>query len=252
MSILAFEKIHACGNDFLFFQQPFPLVHLAALCDRNAGVGADGAMLLVDLASDQVNLRHWDPDGSESFCLNGTRSSLEFLYRSGRIGPVGKVNCSGRVMDYEINEFVSLFFAPAPAREMIFENEVVRLKGLFLDVGNPQWVTYPGQIDAVQFRTLAPHIRKQHPERPQGCNVNWLGLGEPIVIQTFERGVENFTKACGSGILASAMALSQMTNADQFQFQPEGPDWVRVHKINGFYQLFGPTRWVFSGVYPCR
>jgi diaminopimelate epimerase len=248
---IRFEKIHACGNDFLLFDQPFPLEQVAGLCRRQQGVGADGIILVQEQRGNLVRLAHWDPDGGRSFCINGTRAALDLLHERGSLAQAGTVIMEGRCVPYRMEQFCHLYFDRGEIRAMDQEVEGRILPGWLVEVGNPQWVLAAGEVDRRQFSQVATALRAAKAGLPSGCNVNWYRMGEAgVEIATFERGVEGFTMACGSGILAVAHVIQQRQGLGNLHFLPEGGDWVKISIADRKCELWGPTHRVFAGELP--
>jgi len=248
---IRFEKIHACGNDFLFFDQPFPIEKVATWCRRRQGVGADGIVLLLEHRGDLVDLAHWDPDGSRSFCVNGTRAALDLLRKRGLLPSAGTVCMEGKSLTFRGDPFSRLCFERSEIRPLAQRVEGRVLPGWLVDVGNPQWVLGDEGLDRRQFSQMAATLRAAKQGLPDGCNVNWFHIGgEGVNIATYERGVEDFTTACGSGILAVANVISQRMGLRELHFIPEGGDWVKISFSEQRCELWGPTHHVFAGELP--
>ncbi len=263
--MLRFTKMNGAGNDFVMIDNRLGDVTLAAdqiirICDRHRGVGADG-ILLLERASNGVDfrMRYYNADGGEAeMCGNGARCFARYADRVA--GP---------------RETVS-FETPAGVIGAQLQGELVRLEmseptdlrlGLtiplgdrqvaahFVNSGVPHVVVPAEDLEAVDVRGLGSAIRRRELFAPKGANVNFLNErgSRQIAIRTYERGVEDETLACGTGVVASALIFAATRNVD-------GPIGVLVRGGNelqvGFEKdgdrfrnvtLTGPADFVFEG-----
>ena len=246
-----FDKVEACGNDFVLLQEQPEPSWPKVLCDRYHGIGADGVMVLRSIGEDTVVLDHFDPDGSRSFCLNGIRASLGCLGQKGTVPETGSVRSEGMVVPYTLNGNARVTLKKTGYRTMDWEERAHRVSGFALDVGNPQFVILETLSEEL-FEALAPRIRNDLIRFPGGTNVNMVWQSnETWRIKTFERGVETFTKACGSGMLASALVLFGETGQTTLRFKPDGQGSVTVTDKGEHLIMEGATRWVASGEWLC-
>ena len=266
MSKLRFTKMNGAGNDFVLLDNRAGDLHLtreqiARLCDRHRGVGADGVLLLERATNGaDFRMRYYNADGGEAeMCGNGARCFARFADRV--TGPLQKLS----------------FETPAGVIAAALEGETVTLrmsepKDLrlnlkisaagenfecdYIDSGVPHVVISVGDISKIDVRTLGSAVR-HHPEfAPRGANANFLEKRGPdqIAIRTYERGVENETLACGTGVVASALIFAATENAaSPVRVRVKGGDELRVgfeRKGNQFtnVSLSGPADFVFEGM----
>ena len=245
---LHFDKIHACGNDFLLLP-PVELQHtqVVAMCKRHHGLGADGLMIFAGVEDNLVRLDHYDSDGSRSFCLNGIRSALACLHAKEQIPTEGKVASEGVELSYKVAAHVQMILPVKSFEWLTLEVGEIHVHGYYVDVGNPQLVITEG-VTTAQFTKLAPKLR-HHAHFPDGANVNLIVRSDNNWrIRTFERGVEDFTRACGSGMYAGAIVLLGKTDLTSLLFVPDGQGLVRVSRYDEEnIELEGPTHHVASG-----
>ena len=245
---ISFEKIHVCGNDFVLLENA-PGNALASLCDRRHGIGADGVMVFNSADRDVVRLDHYDPDGSRSFCLNGIRASLDCLAKKGVIGGEGRVESEGVLLDYSITDTPCVALDKTTYRAMTWRDGAVKIPGFFIDVGNPHFVVV-NNMDPASFRLTAPLIRNDLKSFAKGVNAHLVRPHENgWRIYSFERGVEDFTKACGSGMLAAGLALMGEGSVTSVTFFPEGRGMVRITDMGERVRVEGDARWIASGVW---
>lgn len=247
---VAFEKIHACGNDFLLVEKDLPADVIAKICDRHHGLGADGIMVKGDIKGSEVEFRHFDPDGSRSFCLNGIRASLMTLFQKKMVPQQGTVVSEGVYLTYIIDSQVAVGLPVRPYRRLIWSSGSDTIPGYFCDVGNPHFVCW--DVPELEFRQLSPRIRADMESFPEGANVNWLKMTENgWLVRTYERGVEDFTLSCGSGMYACALVLAGELGLNQIVFLPQGQGEVRTWIRDEVLFMSGTTSWVAGGNWRC-
>jgi len=249
---LPFDKIEANGNDFVLLEKTFDSSAVSSICDRHHGIGADG-ILVFRLESDTLYLDHYDPDGSRSFCLNGIRAALSCLFVKERIPPSGWVHSEGMHLAYEVGRRVKVQLPQRAYTPLVWQaqDDGPSLHGFRAQVGNPQFVTI-GTLNRTSFERLAPQLRWDLDTFPEGTNVNLVhSVGEDWQVITYERGVEGFTLACGSGIYACALVLAGETGGNSFTFYPDGQGTVHVTVAGEHLFMEGDCRHVATGEWLC-
>lgn len=238
-----FSKYHGAGNDFLIADNRDGHLSLSEevirhLCDRHTGFGADGVMLLESGSGKDFNMVYFNPDGSGGMmCGNGGRCIVAFAADCGAVSPDSTI-----VFDAADGEHI----ASIPENGMKGEKTVrLKMKdvsgitaypeedGFFLDTGTRHYVKFVSGLADYPVLSEGPVIRHDSRFAPVGTNVNFVEVaGGPasavrtictakgdsstleaegqastvLSIRTFEKGVEYETLACGTGIVASAMA----------------------------------------------
>ncbi len=263
--MLRFTKMNGAGNDFILFDNRTRDIDLdrnqiAQLCDRHRGIGADGILLLEKPTNRaDFRMRYFNADGGEAeMCGNGARCFARFANKVG--GQKAKISFEtpAGVISAELKgDLVTLRMTePTDLRlnvdlPVVAENETVH----FINSGVPHVVIPVAKIDDADVRREGAAIRHHKMFSPNGTNVNFIEKRGPnkIAIRTYERGVEDETLACGTGIVASALifAASENTNGP-ISVIARGGDELEV----GFERsgdrfrnvtLTGPAEFVFEG-----
>lgn len=212
---MKFYKYHGAGNDFLIADNrngalSLSAADVAALCHRHYGIGADGLMLL-EQAPDPYSFRmiYYNSDGSGGMmCGNGGRCIAAFAHRLGI-----PVSCfiaadgphSAQILGSERGVVIVRLKMRDVADASVYDRPDV--KGCFIDTGTRHFVCPVTDIDNVDVDAEGRRLR-HHPEfSPEGVNVNFIEhVGGELRVRTFEKGVEAETYACGTGIVAAAIA----------------------------------------------
>lgn len=217
---MKFYKYQGAGNDFLIADNRDGSVQLttaqiAALCDRRYGVGADGLMLLESSPEYDFRMVYYNSDGSGGMmCGNGGRCIVAFAADMGIehfdfdaadgfhaaqiIAEEGRTKTVRlKMKDVEGYEYHEALTGPECASD-----------GYFLDTGTRHYVRFVPGLDAYDIVTEGRDIRYNATElQPIGANVNFIEPYEGgIRVRTYEKGVEDETFACGTGIVASCIA----------------------------------------------
>jgi diaminopimelate epimerase len=265
MIMLRFTKMNGAGNDFILIDNRAGGVRLnrsqiAHLCDRHRGIGADG-ILLVEKATNQADfrMRYFNADGGEAeMCGNGARCFARFANKVAKAGDKISFETPAGVISAElIDDLVILQMTePTDLRLNIKlsaadENKIVH----FINSGVPHVVIPVPRIDDTDIRREGSVIRYHKMFSPKGANVNFIEKRSPkkIAIRTYERGVEDETLACGTGIVASAIIFAAMENTSgPITVIARGGDELQVgfEKIDSQFRsvtLTGPAEFVFEG-----
>jgi len=217
-----FVKMAGGGNDFVVFEADGSRLaeaerrQIALLCRRGLSVGADGALFLRPGRNGEVRLDYFNADGGlASFCANGTRCAARYAARRGLVEtqePVIETGW-GKIRSHVAADEVTLWLPPfpAPGQAIPVSEEAVAPVALPMDVGVPHLVVFvPSDLADLDIARLGPPLR-HHPAFPSGANVDFVQVinKNRIYVRTFERGVEGETLACGSGVVASAVAAER-------------------------------------------
>lgn len=256
--MIPFFKYQGTGNDFVMIDNREKSLltredteKIRMICDRKFGVGADGLILLQSKPGYDFEMVYFNSDGSEStMCGNGGRCISAFAKK------------------LEIIESHCKFWAIDGEHEAIVQdNNWVELKMgnvkdievgedyFVLNTGSPHYVIFVEDLRDIDVVELGRVIRYGNRFRREGINVNFVERKKDgIVVATYERGVENETLSCGTGVTAAAIASHIRKSASQkseIAVATKGGDLkVRLEKsVNGFQDIWlcGPTAMIFSG-----
>jgi len=251
-----FNKYQGTGNDFVIIDNRKGLVDplnsslINKLCDRRFGIGADGLILISSSNQYDFEMKYFNSDGFEgSMCGNGGRCSSDFAIKSGIAGK-------------ELT-----FLAADGVHRAIMDNGIIRLSmndvhsprlisgNYFLNTGSPHYVIFRKNIDETDVNTEGKKIRLSEDFTPGGTNVNFVEIiNKGIYVRTFERGVEEETLSCGTGVTASAIAsvLSRQFDTVPVRVKTKGGDLEVSFKVNGDIisdiWLSGPATFVYEGI----
>ena len=210
---IPFWKLSGAGNDFVLLEG-LPKGRSGAalarrLCNRHSGVGADGLLVLSRHAG-RVTLDNWNPDGSHAFCGNGTRAGVVWAAIQGWVKD-GKLalRANGKNLTARLTKNGRAEVdMPGPRKLRLGLN--VKTEGNsvlahYVDTGVPHAVVFVDDINKVNVGSLGRELRFHKIFGRAGANVNFVEIHKDVLlIRTYERGVEDETLACGTGIVASA------------------------------------------------
>ncbi len=270
--LLQFFKMNGAGNDFivvdnrdLSLTKELDTDTIAALCDRHRGIGADG-LLAVEPAQKGADFRfrYYNADGGEAeMCGNGARCFGRFTAHLGEI-VLKKVTFEtivGTLTAEMVGDDVRIAMSEPKDLTLNTETKVTGLETSlhFINTGVPHVVTFlasPEALDEFDVFTFGGTIRHHAAFAPAGTNANFAAILAPdhISIRTFERGVEDETLACGTGMVASALVHHLLTDAPSpIKVDVEGGDTLEIGFEKTGAQSFknvtltGPADFVFEG-----
>ena len=265
---LSFTKMNGAGNDFVMLDNrdgalALDRTQIAHLCDRHRGVGADG-LLLVEPPQNGADfrMRYYNADGGEAeMCGNGARCFARYARRVSGISataisfetPAGVIGAHCEGDEVQINMSTPHSFAPATRLEAAGETLEIH----FLNTGVPHAVIFVDDLETTAVTRLGAAIRHHSHFAPKGTNVNFVQVESPgsIAIRTYERGVEDETLACGTGVVACALLHALATGvSSSVRVRVRGGDTLRVGFEPGAtagefgaVTLTGPADFVFDG-----
>lgn len=256
----SFYKYQGTGNDFVCIdnrQNTFnknSTKTIALICDRRFGIGADGLILLEHDDTADFKMIYFNADGKESsMCGNGGRCIVAFAQFL-------------KIIEHSTN-----FNAVDGLHSAIIEGDHVKLQmqnvsqienyktHQFLDTGSPHHVQFAKDLNALDVKQEGAKIRWASPYNSSGSNVNFVEKidAQNFAVRTYERGVEDETLSCGTGVTAVALAMHKTgeTQANQVSLKTLGGQLVVSFDTSGKgYKniwLEGPAIQVFKGEFPC-
>jgi diaminopimelate epimerase len=266
MDSLPFVKMSGAGNDFVVIDNralnhALTREQIARLCDRHFGIGADGFLAVepADSPDADFRMRYYNADGGEAeMCGNGARCFARFVHPLRRADaervrfttPAGLITA-----EYIADEVRISLTAPTDARlNQRADFGWGEIDYHFLNTGVPHTVVFVADAEQAQ---VVPHGRaiRQSPLFPRGANVNFVQVTDSgkLIVRTYERGVEDETLACGTGVVASALLthLVQHTSLPIY-IKVRGGDVLTVNaRVDGNtltdVTLAGPAKEIFSG-----
>jgi diaminopimelate epimerase len=263
--MLKFTKMSGAGNDFVVLNnldQGLQLAsgQIALLCDRHRGVGADGVLVVEPPANGaDFRMRYYNADGGEAeMCANGARCFARYASRiTGKQGDISFETQAGVIRAECAGKNVRL--AMSRPHDLMLDRQVHLTSGSVavhsVNTGVPHAVMFVEDVEKIDVRGMGAALR-YHPDfSPRGTNANFVQITGPstALIRTYERGVEDETLACGTGVVAAALIMHEKHGAaSPVSLRVRGGDTLVVGftKEGGDYRgvsLTGPADFVFEG-----
>lgn len=257
MPTIKFDKYHGAGNDFVMLDMTESLLELDVatverLCNRRFGIGADGLIAVCKSTMGDFKMRYYNSDGREaSFCGNGSRCTVAFAYDKGIIT---KQDTLFEAYDgLHHGSIISENGDLKTVKMQMNDAKAVQKDGFILvDTGSPHYVTQVEGLENLDVKALGAKIRYDKSISIHGVNVDFILFdGKTIHIRTYERGVEDETLACGTGVTAAAIATAIWYGGEHFEVKARGGDLsVDLKHDNMTFSsitLTGPACRVFGG-----
>ena len=256
--IIEFYKYQGTGNDFIMIddrEKEFDLTDndlIAALCERRMGIGADGLILLREHDTLDFEMIYFNADGKESsMCGNGGRCIIAFaqmLEMTGNETTFMAIDGEhkGRLMD----DGIYLQMQDVKKIEGVGD-------GLVLNTGSPHYIKMVDELDYIDVNKQGRKIRNSVPFKKDGINVNFVLDANELQVRTYERGVEAETLSCGTGVVATAIAMHYANCIEETLVNVKtrgGELTVSFEEFNGGYRnvwLSADASMVFAGEFSC-
>ena len=251
-----FYKYQGTGNDFILIDNRLnsfqaDSLPIKKLCDRRFGIGADGLILLQNLTGYDFRMQYFNSDGREStMCGNGGRCITAFAQKLGIIDSRAKFLAADGPHQATIDgNKVSLGMQDVSGIEIAEEY-------FFLNTGSPHVVKFVENIYEFPVIEEAKKIRYNQRFNQKGTNVNFVERKNGnLIVRTYERGVEDETFSCGTGVTAAALveAIKKQTSENnEIMVVTKGGELSVRYKKNGrdnFQDIYlsGNTEFVFEG-----
>lgn len=250
-----FHKYQGTGNDFIMIDDRHNKFNLdnkhyvKHLCDRRFGIGADGLILLRDHSEFDFKMIYFNANGTQSsMCGNGGRCIISFAEYLGLISE----KCTFLAIDGQHEG--TICDSVISIRMSDVYNVYKDGKSHVLNTGSPHYVLEVDNLDNVDIYAEGRNIRYSDKYREEGINVNFVEkTQQKILVATYERGVENQTYSCGTGVVAAAIAINGPNHTKQTIFTKGGELQVSYKYKNGIYTdiwLSGPAVRVYEGMLP--
>jgi diaminopimelate epimerase len=249
-----FYKYQATGNDFVLIDNrlselSFTTEQIKKICDRRFGIGADGLMLIEKHPALDFNLVYYNSDGSQSLCGNGSRAAVVMAAQLGLLNTQTKFNAYDGTHEAELlnNNIVRLAMNNVTGTKKSGDD-------YFINTGSPHHIKIVPDLENYPVFEEGREIRYSETYAPAGTNINFIQLLEnnTIFVRTYERGVEDETYSCGTGVTAAALAASFHGYSSPVKVKVLGGELAVEFKSGqaGAFQdifLIGPAKMVFEG-----
>jgi diaminopimelate epimerase len=252
---IQFSKYQGTGNDFIIIDNRTKEIALttqqiALLCDRKFGIGADGLMLLEEADGYDFKMVYFNADGNESsMCGNGGRCLTQFAKDKG----VEKDNYVFTAIDGLHEAFFNegwVHLKMQDVEKLVNVNDAVEV-----NTGSPHYVLAVDDVAEIDVFTEGRKIRYNQQYSSKGINVNFVEQldEDEIYVRTYERGVENETLSCGTGVTAAALVFAHNDRGfNRLDVKTKGGylavefDKISDNSFNNIW-LCGPATLVFEG-----
>ena len=253
---MTFYKYQGTGNDFIIVDNRLQVIdknntkRIAELCDRRFGIGADGFILLENDHNVDFKMVYYNADGNESsMCGNGGRCIVAFAKFLGVVANTAEFMAIDGLHKSKIeDDIVQLQMQDVSRIETYKAHQ-------FLDTGSPHHVELVSDLKDFEVKTNGAEIRYGQPYNEIGTNVNFVEQlsADGFAVRTYERGVEDETFSCGTGVTAVALAMHNngTTKSNTVNLKTEGGQLKVTFSFDdkGYNNiwLIGPAQQVFKG-----
>jgi diaminopimelate epimerase len=250
-----FFKYQGTGNDFVIMDNREGKITLTQeqvhlICDRRFGIGGDGLMLLNRLDGYDFEMVYYNSNGRlGTMCGNGGRCLTKFAYDQGIHSESYRFMASDGLHLAELGEQGWIHL------KMKDVSSITNFHGdSILDTGSPHYIKHVIQVSKIDVVKEGREIRYSKPFEENGINVNFVESSDnKIIVRTYERGVEDETYSCGTGVTAAALVFAHNENGfNRIEVQTKGGhlavefDKIEEEKFENIW-LCGPADFVFSG-----
>ncbi|WP_417431606.1 diaminopimelate epimerase [Halpernia sp.] len=248
---MEFYKYQATGNDFVMIdnrdlQFPKEQEIIEKLCDRRFGIGGDGLILLENHDTLDFKMVYFNSDGKgESMCGNGGRCIVAFAHFLDLFEDKAKFEAIDGFHEAEItNGIVKL-------RMSDVENITKDEDDFVLNTGSPHFIKFVKSLEDYPVFKEGKQIRNNPTYKNDGINVNFVEIldKDSVYVRTYERGVEDETYSCGTGVTAAALTFLKNQKAIKVKTLGGNLSVSAEKNGNGFTNIWleGPAKQVFKG-----
>jgi len=221
---ISFSKYQGTGNDFILIDnrdRSFPSENISLiekLCDRRFGIGCDGLMLLENEDGFDFKMRYFNSDGKEgSMCGNGGRCIVAFAYH------LDIIKDKTHFIAVDGEHFANISFDSEKLIVSLKMQDVEEIENredyFFLNTGSPHFTKFINSHLNFDTYSEGKAIRYNQRFKKEGTNVNFIsGENNQIEVSTYERGVEDETYSCGTGVVASCISAKKYFNTKDNRF----------------------------------
>ncbi len=256
--IIEFYKYQGTGNDFIMIddrENKFDIVDdvlITALCERRMGIGADGLILLREHDTLDFEMTYFNSDGNQSsMCGNGGRCIIAFANMLEMIDTETTfMAIDGEHKGEIMEDGISLKMQDVAKIEGVND-------GLVIDTGSPHFIEMVDDLDDLDVNKEGRRIRNLAPFKKDGINVNFVQVSADLHVRTYERGVEAETLSCGTGVVATALAMHYANCIEEnlISVNTKGGElMVSFEEFNNTYRniwLIGEASMVYVGEFEC-
>jgi diaminopimelate epimerase len=250
---LNFYKYQGTGNDFVMIDnraKTFPKENIkiiSHIADRHFGIGADGIILIENDEQFDFKMTYFNADGSETFCGNGGRCAVAFAKY------LKIIDTETTFIAFDGEHFATIKNGIISLKMIDVDEIKVTEKSVFAYTGTQHHVELVKDLNEYPVFKKGRKIRNSYKE--PGSNINFVQQIDESTfrVRTYEKGVEDETLACGTGVTAVAIAMhkTNKTNSNLISLPVEGGILeVSFTEENGVYKnvfLKGPAKFVFKG-----
>ncbi|MDN4165734.1 diaminopimelate epimerase [Cytophagales bacterium LB-30] len=253
---IPFHKYQGTGNDFIMLDNrqgnlpAFSAQQISQLCHRRFGIGADGLIIVQPKAGYDFEMIYYNSDGSQSLCGNGSRCAVRFAQEQGYIQEKAHFLAYDGPHEAHIQgEIVHLAMAD------VAETRQLEADTFFINTGSPHHICFVNALHDYEVVSKGRAIRYSDTYKMAGTNVNFVEKKAPssLFVRTYERGVENETLSCGTGVTAASLAAAIQGASSPVVVETLGGKLSVsfVRQPNGRFTdiwLIGPAVKVFEGI----
>jgi diaminopimelate epimerase len=255
--MIQFYKYQGTGNDFVLLDNRtgeynwLQQKNIQLLCDRHVGIGADGLMLLSNSEVADFHMTYFNSDGNQStMCGNGGRCMIRFandlgIKKSGySFTAIDGLHLAAIDTSGEIRIKLNASLPPK-----VYEQDQI------IHTGSPHYVKRVDDVSNIDVKLKGAEIRKSDAFKDEGINVNFVQVihENELFVRTYERGVEDETLSCGTGVTAAALSFKKFEPGHhQILINTPGGrlkvDFIQLNN-GGFDEVWlsGPAEFVFQG-----